>query len=220
MFISHRHKIIFIHIQKAGGSSIQRLFEALDPQLVTHIGIDPAKNRPKHCFATDIAEVTGHEMFTDYTTFSVVRNPFDRLVSWYWMLKLRSFEEANPDIIETEGDKVNFALIDELNKQAATFEEFVHLPENHSSGLFKRFFFNQLDFISDSNGIIVDHVLRFENLQDDFAGFASAQGISGQLTHMNKTPREADYRRYYNDTTRQLISERFRRDLNYFDYRF
>lgn len=221
MFISHRYKIIFIHIQKAGGSSIQRLFEQLDPQLVTNIAIDPVKKRPKHCFATDIAEVIGYEQFNKYTTFSVVRNPFDRLVSWYWMLKLRSFEEENPDIIETEGDKVNFALIDALNQHASDFEGFVNLPEDHPNGLFRRFFFNQLDFLTDDTGeITVDHVLRFENLAVDFATFAARQGIAGTLPHMNKTPRETDYRHYYNDVTRQIVAERFRRDLEYFDYHF
>lgn len=220
MFISHRHKIIFIHIQKAGGSSIQRLFEQLDPELVTQIAIDPAKNRPKHCFATDISEVIGKQMFDEYTTFSVVRNPFDRLVSWYWMLKLRSFEEANPDIIETAGDKVNFALIDALNEHASTFEAFISLPEDHECSLFKRFFFNQLDYLSDDNGVAVDHLLKFENLNDDFANFAKQQGIIGALPHMNKTPRKADYHSYYSDVTQQLVTERFQRDLDYFNYRF
>lgn len=220
MFISHRYKIIFIHIQKAGGSSIQRLFEQLDPELVTQIAIDPSKNRPKHCFATDISEVIGEKMFNEYTTFSVVRNPFDRLVSWYWMLKLRSFEEKNPDIIETPGDKVNFALMDALNEHASTFEAFVSLPEDHECSLFKRFFFNQLDYLSEGNKVIVDHVLTFENLNDDFANFAKQQSITGSLSHINKTPRQADYRRYYNDTTQPLVAARFQHDLDYFNYHF
>lgn len=221
MFISHRYRIIFIHIQKAGGSSIQRLFEQLDPELVTNIAIDPAKQRPKHCFARDIAEVIDDEMFRAYTSFSVVRNPFDRLVSWYWMLKLRSFEEENPDIIETAGDKVNFALIDELNRHASDFEGFVKLPESHPGGLFQRFFFNQLDFLTDTNGeVMVNQVLRFENLAADFAQFAAQQGFSADLPHSNKTPRAADYRQYYNDTSQQLITARFQRDLDHFSYHF
>lgn len=220
MFISHRYKIIFIHIQKAGGSSIQRLFEQLDSELVTQIAIDPAKNRPKHCFATDISEVIGDQMFNEYTTFSVVRNPFDRLVSWYWMLKLRSFEEENPDVIETAGDKVNFALIDALNEHASTFEEFVSLSEDHLCSLFKRFFFNQLDYLSEDNNVIVDHVLKFESLNDDFAKFAKQQGITNTLSHINKTPRKADYHSYYSDASQQIVAERFQRDLDYFNYRF
>lgn len=220
MFISHRYNVIFIHIQKAGGSSIQRLFEQLDPQLETTINIDEAKNRPKHCFASDIEEVIGREKFNNYYTFSVVRNPFDRLVSWYWMLKLRSFEEENPDLIETPGDKVNFALIDELNKNAQNFDQFVALPKDHRSGLFQRFFFNQLDYVSNDKGVSVNKILRFENLADDFSEFASEVGISQELPHMNKTPRKADYHDYYNNKTRKIIEQRYQRDLDYFHYTF
>lgn len=220
MFISHRYRVIFIHIQKAGGSSIQQLFQELDPGLVTNIAIDPAKNRPKHCFATDVEEAVGSELFGTYAKFCVVRNPFDRLVSWYWMLQMHSFEEENPDVIETEGDVVHFALRDSLRKYTRNFEDFVNLPVLHQSDLFDRFLVNQLDFISGDNGVIVDRVLRFEKLQEDFAGFAEQLGIPGQLPHMNKTPRDADYRKYYNATTKQAVAERFRRDLDYFGYSF
>jgi len=220
MFISHKYKVIFIHIQKTGGSSIHKLFEQLDVGLMTRIPIDSSKKRPKHCFASDIEEVIGSEVFGSYIKFCVIRNPFDRLVSWYWMLKLRSFEEENPDVIETEGDKVNFALIDELNNNVRDFAEFVSLPSHHENGLFERFFFNQLDYISNDSGIIVDRILRFENLHSDFTVFAEALGLQGQLPLMNKTPRDADYRTYYNETTRQLIAERFQRDLEYFNYEF
>lgn len=220
MFISHRYQAIFIHIQKAGGSSIQQLFQQLDPELVTNIAIDPAKNRPKHCFASDIEKAIGSELFLKYTKFSAVRNPFDRLVSWYWMLRTHSFEEENPDVIETEGDVVHFALRESLRKYTRNFEDFVNLPVQHQSELFDRFLVNQLDFLSDDTGIIVDRVLRFENLQQDFTGLAEHLGINGQLPHMNKTPRDADYRKYYNATTKQVVAERFHRDLDYFDYTF
>jgi len=220
MFISHKYKTIFIHIQKTGGSSIQRLFEQLDSELVTKIPIDPTKKRPKHCFASDIEAIVGTEMFSDYTKFCVVRNPFDRLVSWYWMLKLRSFEEENPEIVETEGSKVNFSLIEALNRNASNFDEFINLSRKHKKGLFERFFVNQLDYISNDDIVIVDRILKFENLANDFSRFAKDLKIQGQLPHMNKTPRKSGFQTYYNETSRQAIAERFQRDLDYFNYTF
>ncbi len=82
MFISHRYQAIFVHIQRTGGNAIQKAFEVQDPDLVQTIPVAPEKQRTKHCFATDIREAVGDELFGRYTKFCVVRNPFDRMVSW------------------------------------------------------------------------------------------------------------------------------------------
>ena len=37
--------------------------------------------------ATDIQEAIEPDIFNIYTKFSIVRNPFDRMVSWYSMFK-------------------------------------------------------------------------------------------------------------------------------------
>lgn len=83
MFISHKYKAIFVHIQRTGGNSIQKIFEAHDPALIETIAPHPSHQRTKHCYIADIAAVVDPEILRDYTKFAVVRNPFDRMVSWY-----------------------------------------------------------------------------------------------------------------------------------------
>ena len=87
MFISHKYKMIFIHIQRTGGYSIQKIFQKYDPDLIEIIPVEPLKKRVRHCFASDIAVAIDGDVFRSYTKFCVVRNPFDRMVSWYSMLK-------------------------------------------------------------------------------------------------------------------------------------
>lgn len=83
MFISHRYRTIFVHIQRTGGNSVQRVFQQHDPELVETVAVDPALHRTKHCFAADIEACVGADRYREYTKFSIVRNPFDRLVSWW-----------------------------------------------------------------------------------------------------------------------------------------
>lgn len=83
VFISHRYRAIFVHIQRTGGNSVQKIFEETDPGLVETISVDPSVLRTKHCHAADIAAAIDPAVFRAYTKFCVVRNPFDRMVSWY-----------------------------------------------------------------------------------------------------------------------------------------
>lgn len=48
MFISHKYQALFVHIQRTGGNSIQKIFEEADPDLIDTIAVDPAKKRTKH----------------------------------------------------------------------------------------------------------------------------------------------------------------------------
>lgn len=266
MFISHKYKVIFVHIQRTGGTSILKAFEELDPDLVKILPFDPAKKRTKHCFASDIQGLIDEEVFTTYTKFSVVRNPFDRMVSWYLMLKQGMGEGDRSAKVNDKGGSVGFhylkskllkvvnfvkrktrvtigrslkyfaveskvpvaiqpsligaSVMDAVMQKASTFEEFVMLPRHDNDGLFERFYTNQLEYIAQDNDILVDHILHFENLANDFADFAKKIGFEGRLAHVNKSRRDANYRNYYNEQSKEIISQRFQRDITYFDYSF
>lgn len=271
MFISHKYKAIFIHIQRTGGNSVQKLFEDTDPELIEAIAIDPARKRTKHCFVTDIKSTIDPAAFEAYTKFCVVRNPFDRMVSWYSMFQngfgkddamMKVSNQAEPIGIYLRGLKmlnnprfpyanqvrnvwinafqwlnraetnsfdeiamryttIGANVMNEIQKHVQCFNDFVNLPCDHPSGLFERFYINQLDYIVDQDDtVLVNRILRFEHLAEDFAQLAQEIGFDGQLPHINKSTRGDNYRSYYDDQTRQAIFERFRRDFDYFGYSF
>lgn len=219
MFISHKYKVIFVHIQKNGGTSIENLFEEFDPDLIKRIWIDPSKKTLRHSFASDIKAAIDDNIFRNYTKFCVVRNPFDRMVSWYSMFKQGTVEIeplSQPSALKAMGENV----MAEVNRNSNSFDEFLMLPENHESGLFRRFYANQIDYIWEKKGILADRVLRFENLAGDFKKLAKEIGLGGTLPHVNRSVREKEYRSYYNEVTKQALYQRFNRDFEYFKYGF
>lgn len=66
--ILDKHKIIFVHINRTGGTSIEKFFNS--------------KLHDHSCAQHILAEV-GKEKWNEYFKFSIVRNPWDRLVSAY-----------------------------------------------------------------------------------------------------------------------------------------
>ncbi len=80
----------------------------------------------------------------------------------------------------------------------------------------------QHQFILDDNGhLLVDFVGRFENLQDDFVYVCQRIGLPHlSLPHVNASHRRPDYRSYYNEYTKHLVEEYFRRDIELFGYSF
>ncbi len=221
MFISHRYKVIFIHIQRTGGNSIHRVFEEYDPDFQYRLPLDPLQKRLKHPFASDIKAVTDAGIFQNYIKFCVVRNPFDRMVSWYSMFKHKNTEKKNiPNefaAVKTVGDAVEAAVAGNL----ASLEDFLKLSKEDPDGLLVRFHTPQLAFITGDRGqVLVDRILRFENLAEEFKAFSRDICFDGQLPHTNTSIRRQDYRGYYSEEMKQEMLFRFREDFEYFGYDF
>jgi hypothetical protein len=94
MIISHSRQFIFVHIHKAGGTSVE---QALDPFLAWNdliLGGSPLGERiqapykkkfglSKHSAVSEIEAVCGSRYLEEYFVFSVVRHPLARVCSIY-----------------------------------------------------------------------------------------------------------------------------------------
>lgn len=85
-----------------------------------------------------------------------------------------------------------------------------------------RHFRSQRSFITDKDGnILVDFIGKYENLSGDLAFAAHKTGLGEfKLFHENKSSRQNDYRELYTEETKRLIAERYKDDIELFDYRF
>lgn len=84
-FIQHNGKrVLFIHIPKAGGTSVESWMKGIAPLRLFSIGVPHASRcTPQHFRAQDIRALLGEGLF-DYA-LTIVRNPYDRIESEYRM---------------------------------------------------------------------------------------------------------------------------------------
>jgi hypothetical protein len=196
---NEQHKFIFIHIPKTGGTSIENAFKKR------------IKGNRKHLTMSDYE----NELESDiekYFIFSVIRNPWDRLVS-YWKYRQGKIHAPIDGKMNIFNDWLKFISSLNLDDLRGKTEK-SNIPD-FRMGLDSQF--NSL--INKQNKINVN-LVRFENLQNDFNTICDKIGIKRHhLPHKNKS-RHKHYTEYYNEETKQIVAEKYEKDIEYFDYKF
>ena len=103
------------------------------------------------------------------------------------------------------------------------FEEFADwIKYSSSTCKFPMPHTNQIDWLVNPSGrILVDFIGKYENLEQDWKTCAGRIGLPAELPHVNKNPRQKrHYTEYYTDATRKIIADKFRVDIDFFDYKF
>lgn len=211
MVISYRHKFIFIHTYKVAGTSIaqalhlytfhnpfERLINGLRHRLNLDINVPFYKYRvfPLHIKARELRDQLPPKIFDEFFKFAFVRN------TWDWQVSLYFFMKQTPSHFQHH-------LIAPM-----TFDEYIEWRVIEDRKL-------QKEFVVDGNGQkIVDFIGRYERLYEDFQHVCcDILGLHATLPHMNKSARK-DYRTYYNETTRRLVQEHFKEDIDFFGFTF
>ena len=195
MIISDSHNFAFIATTKTGSTSIEKHLSPYRAEhKITHL--DGSYN--KHCSLKIIYEK--FPFIEDYFKFAIVRNPFDWVVSWYFYRKTR------PNKNNTKNISFKEWLVDE-NSSAYNIE---------GIGLT----LSQYDIITCNKNIKINFIGKFENLQKDFNIICDKIGIPRQeLPHVNKS-KHKHYTEYYDEETKQIVAEKYAKDIEYFGYKF
>jgi len=233
--ISHKHRCIFIHIPRTAGTNIERAIKKVNV-LQKHLTIKRA------------IEIYGDKWNT-YFTFTIIRNPWDRMISHYFQ---HFYNVENVGHIHTKEDLIRFLKNESkkvylFNNNKGNNWEFnsLNLKKvcrkiigfNKGKGL--KYFLDRYkpapwepDPLTLKNVLEVpegykpiDFIGRFENINDDFKKICKELNIERKLPYVRQhvhqdVKRTKHYTEYYDDETKQIVYERYKWDIETFGYKF
>ena len=204
--ISLKHNFLFIHIPKTAGNSIQNVLRAYSEDRIVCMaphqdGVERFEVRSdrfnihKHSTLLDYRSQLDEEMFQRLFKFTSVRNPWDRLISFY-------FSPHRGRVIWDRQEFMRFVeVIPPLTDHIA-----LEAPNNSDSGT------NCFSYIN--------HFIRFENLNHDFQQVCEQTGIPyTPLPQRNKSEHQY-YKSYYDEEIVELVTRRFSEEIRFFGYTF
>jgi hypothetical protein len=206
MRVSDQHKVLFVHVQKTGGSTIDGILDEEVPDIRSVSGVY------RHAPLRRILEAEPE--LEAYWSFGFVRNPWARMVSWWSMIEHFT---ANADAGKPWAVKgLNF---DKWFRDAAeykTFDAFV------LEGLekFWRLRKAQISYLTVGQRR-ADFIGRVESFDKDVNIVRERLGLEpiAEVPRRNATA-HGHWRDYYNDTTRAAIARHYAPDLEAFGYTF
>jgi len=207
VLVSDSSRLLFVHVQKTGGSTIDRHLTALLPDARR---VDGARRHDP------LADLLDHEPgLAAYWTVGFVRNPFSRLLSWYRMMDRFRTQEANGNEKSARMIARN-PLIAAVLPMAPDFEAFVL----HALDEFETLRVPQVDYLFTA-GRRADLVGRQESLEADLRAVHARLDLPWtDLASVNVDRTRPDHRELYTATMRDKVSDLYARDLAAFGYEF
>ena len=214
MILSRSRRFIFVHIPKTGGTAFALAYEARAAKDDILIGDTPkARKRAgrwkgvktagrvwKHSTLADVVGLVTPEEIEDFQTVTMVRNPWDQVVSYYHWLRVQGF--AHP--------AVGIAKVQD-------FSGFLNHPQIQASYRMSPYgvYVRRLDG-SEKPSVFI----RLERYAADIAPVEAHLGLRLPLPGANEGARQRDWRVYYSEKDAEMVENLCGEDIARFGYRF
>ncbi|MEO0745951.1 MAG: sulfotransferase family 2 domain-containing protein [Pseudomonadota bacterium] len=212
MILSPGRKYVFVHAPKTGGTALSQALEDRAMKDDILIGDTPKARKRRHRLQglqtrgrlwkhATLADIDGIVPGLDgYFAFTLVRNPWDRMVSYYHWLQDQHFDHPAVGLAQQMGF-ADFALAPQVRQSMQAS------PARH--------------YMTDATGAErCDAYIRLEQFDADAAPLWAHLGFALALPRVNASARAPDYRGYYTDAARAAVAQYCAEDIERFGYRF
>lgn len=214
MILSTGRQYLFIHIPKTGGTALALALEGRAMADDLMLGDTPkARKRRrklkdsyargrlwKHATCADLEGLIPDPQMAELFRFTMVRNPWDRVVSYYHWLRVQTFSNPSVSLAQTLGfgDFLRHPLIQRSLREN---------PAPH--------------YMTGSDGVErCDLYIRLEHFQTDAQPLFDHLGFDLVLPHVNESARDRDWRGYFDDETAQIVRDVSSVEIARFEYSF
>ena len=211
---------LFVHINKAGGGTVVEAMGATAKELHLRFELS-GRHRTLGGFESEATKL-GVDV-ARLRVFTIVRNPWDRMVSMYHFYGMRGKENQGFDIRDARTGRTR------------SFDEWIrHIYSpawpaskiHHMINMLKHCFGNQLDWLGNRPERV--RVLRFERYQEEVVPYLRDEvglKISEEAAQGNSSASHSSEHRhfctYYTDVTRPpLVAKHYQRDILSLNYSF
>lgn len=193
--IIEKYKAFFIHIPKTGGHTVSEVLGGFHQ--------NRNKKHGRHADPQEYERLYPDKWLT-YFTFTFVRNPWDRIISYF---SRKWGDIQNNAIFDIERNRIQKAIHDHA---AGKLGNKLHL-------------YPQVYWLLDEqkNPYSIDYIGKVENFQEDFNKI---------LVHIGHKPYDEfrktfassrrDYHEYYDDETMQIVANLYKDDIEYLRYTY
>ena len=193
MPISHKHKLFFVHIPKNAGTALTEFLS-----LKGNIG--------HHKFNKE-------QVPKGYTSFCIVRNPYDRLVSCYEYARMEESHWHSHKGNSKYGPHPDYELL-----KNASFKECLELLQEGK--LKHQGWAPQWWWIADQQGNInIDYIIKMENLDDEMNNMFNELGLDElEMVPRINTSKRKNYQSYFDNETMRIANHIYNADFKTFKY--
>ena len=193
--ICTEHQCIFVHIPRTGGTSIEQKLGLFETPF--HTAQD---HRPIYVIHNEVDK----KEFDRYFKFTIVRNPWSRLFSWYKC------------VLNDVEYKQSLGVPD-----SCSFHDFI---TTHSDQWVLK---PQLYWLKDTSDMVhMDFIGRFNRLEHDFAKVGKLLGLKDtSLPRLLpapelKTSGEQSYHHHYDPELKKIVADRYAEEIELFGFSF
>jgi hypothetical protein len=199
MVLYHNLQCIFIHIPKTAGTSIEQFLKDNGKNDIEYIGVRNGRSL-HHLMAFELKREIPF-IYDKYYKFSIVRNPYDRLLSEYYWTPIKGIGFKSN---QTKADFITY--VSKVVKNKLYFDN-----------IYNDHFIPQYLFLYNNNKLLVDQLFKYEDLEWIVQYLKKKLNIEKNFPYLNKS-KYSYIKKDWNDRQKERIYKIYKIDFILFNY--